>query len=75
MRSSSRNTFPWPGGHIVLPVIWLAVVCLLGPPALAAETVRVRGVVYTVGPDRVRLVWPNARLTLKNLGTGKEVAV
>ncbi len=41
-------------------------------PARAADTARVSGAVFTVGADRVRVVWPNARVTLKNLATATE---
>jgi hypothetical protein len=41
-------------------------------PARAAETAKVSGVVFTVGADRVRVVWPNARITLKNLASASE---
>jgi len=74
MRRNGRNCSALPGGNIVSFAIWLGVVCLSGPPALAAEAASVSGVVYTVGPDRVRLVWPNARLSLKNIGTGTEIS-
>ena len=39
---------------------------------MPAETARVGGTVFTVGSDRVRTVWPNARIALKNLATGGE---
>jgi len=42
-------------------------------PARAAETAKVSGVVFTVGADRVRVVWPNARITLKNLASAREI--
>jgi hypothetical protein len=36
-------------------------------PAGAGEAARVSGTVFTIGADRVRNVWPNVRITLKNL--------
>ena len=44
----------------------------LSHPAMPAEVAKVGGTVFTVGSDRVRTVWPNARITLKNLATAGE---
>ena len=37
--------------------------------AAAAKTGKVHGIIYTLGSDRVQTVWPNARITLKNLSS------
>ncbi len=42
-------------------------------PALQARTATLRGKVFSVDRDHVRAVWPNARVTLKNLSTNTEV--
>jgi hypothetical protein len=47
---------------------------LLFEPALQAKSASVTGVVFTLGSDQVQTVWPNARITLKNLETNGEVA-
>ena len=41
---------------------------------LAAKTSSVSGVVFTLGMDKMQTVWPNARVTLRNLGTQTEVS-
>jgi hypothetical protein len=41
---------------------------------IAAKTARISGVIYTIGPDKVQTLWPNARVTLKNLSTHVEVS-
>jgi hypothetical protein len=43
-------------------------------PALEAKTARVAGIIFTLGSDTVQTVWPNARVTLKNLATNSEAA-
>lgn len=45
-----------------------------GPVVRAAETARLGGVVFTIGPDQVQTVWPNARITLKNKRTQNAVS-
>jgi hypothetical protein len=47
---------------------------LLFVPALRAKTLKVTGIIFTVGSDHVQTLWPNARVTLKNLGTRREVS-
>ena len=47
---------------------------LLFAPALPAKTVKVKGVIFTVGADHVQTLWPNARVTLKNLDSLSEVS-
>ena len=41
---------------------------------LEAKTTTVSGTVFTIGADRVQSIWPNARVTLKNLKTSNETA-
>lgn len=48
--------------------IWLLISLFQCLPAGAGEAARVSGTVFTIGADRVRIVWPNARITLTNLG-------
>lgn len=39
-----------------------------------ADTARLTGTIYTFDANQIQTVWPNARVTLKNVGTGREVA-
>jgi hypothetical protein len=50
------------------------VVALALAPAATAKTGKVSGVIYTLGADRVQTLWPNARITLKNLTTQSSVS-
>jgi hypothetical protein len=50
------------------------VILLLSTPLVEAKVVNVRGVIFTMGSDHVQTLWPNARVTLKNLDTNDEVA-
>jgi hypothetical protein len=50
------------------------VIALVFEAALEAKTAAVGGVILTLDSDRVQTVWPNARVTLKNLDTNNEVA-
>ncbi len=43
-------------------------------PVLEAKTSTVSGIIFTLGSDKVQTVWPNARVTLKNVDTGSEAA-
>lgn len=47
---------------------------LMFEPAAAAKSGTVSGIIFTLGSNRVQMVWPSARVTLKNLGTGAEVS-
>ena len=40
----------------------------------APKTAKLSGVVFTIGTDQVQTVWPNAKLTLKNLAANEEIA-
>jgi hypothetical protein len=42
--------------------------------APAQQTARLSGAVYTMGTDHVQTVWPNAKITLKNLAGNIEVS-
>jgi len=44
-------------------------------PATAAKTGTVRGLIFTTGPNRIQTVWPNARLSLKNLETNRVISM
>lgn len=50
----------------------LIVLCLV--PSLMAKTSTVSGIIFTLGSDMVQTVWPNARVTLKNVGKNSEAA-
>jgi hypothetical protein len=41
---------------------------------LEAKTTTVSGTVFAIGADRVQSIWPNARVTLKNLKSSRETA-
>jgi hypothetical protein len=41
---------------------------------LQAKTATISGLIFTVTSDQAQLVWPNARVTLKNLDTNNEAA-
>ena len=43
-------------------------------PAIAAKSADISGVIFTLDPNRVQTVWPNARVTLKDLNTNTEVS-
>jgi len=55
----------------LLVAIFMALVC---EAALEAKTVTITGVIVTLGSDQAQTVWPNARVTLKNLDTNNEIA-
>ena len=40
----------------------------------AAKSSSIGGIIFTLDADHVQTVWPNARVTLKNLGTNAEVS-
>ncbi len=54
--------------------IELVVACLFTHTAFADKTANVSGVVFTVGPDQVKTVWPNARITLTNVTTRNQLS-
>jgi len=70
-----RQNHSSPVRHLLKLAIWLlipAVHILHVLPARADGTGKVSGTIFTVGTDRVRTVWPNARITLKHLANGRE---
>ena len=73
MTSRISNGFFSLGEYIYRIEVSLLSALLVGTIAWAAEPAKLSGIVFTVGHDRIRMVWPNARVTLKNLDTGKEI--
>ena len=49
-------------------------VALLLAPAAAAKSAKVSGVVFTLDSDRMQTVWPNARITLRNVTTQSAIS-
>jgi outer membrane receptor protein involved in Fe transport len=43
-------------------------------PAAAAKTANLSGVIFTLDSNHLQTLWPNARVTLRNLGTNAEVS-
>ena len=60
--------------HHVRKVGLALMAALFFAPAAAAKTGKVNGIIYTLGSDRVQTVWPNARITLKNLSSQSAVS-
>ena len=58
-------------GLAVLVVLLIAFPLL---PARAAKTGKVSGIIFTIGTDRIQTVWPGAHVSLKNLGTNREIS-
>ena len=56
-------------GRLILCIV-LLFIC--GVPLLADST-RLSGTIFTIDSNNVQTVWPNARVSLKNLFTGREV--
>src|SRR5215472_1794136 len=62
------------------PYVMASVLGLLGallialPVDLQAKSASIKGIVFTLGPDRVQTVWSNARVTLKNIRTNSEIS-
>ncbi len=58
------------------PIVLIVMAVALGlSTTAAAKSADVRGIVFTLGADHVQAVWPNARVTLKNLATNAEISV
>jgi hypothetical protein len=74
VRLGGRDNCLRPGGRA--PWLWLALLTahLFLPEALAEEAAEVKGLIFTIDPDRVQTVWPNARVSLVNLVTRNETA-
>ncbi|HYK37867.1 TonB-dependent receptor [Alloacidobacterium sp.] len=47
---------------------------LIFEPVSEAKLATIGGIIFTASSDQVETVWPNARVTLKNLDTSNEVA-
>jgi len=63
--------------HSSAPAYRLFVVVLIAMAwveAAAAKSANISGVIFTLDSNRVQSVWPNARVTLKNLATNAEVS-
>jgi TonB dependent receptor/Carboxypeptidase regulatory-like domain/TonB-dependent Receptor Plug Domain len=55
--------------------LFLAIlIASVAEPAMAAKTSTVSGVIFTLGSDQIQTVWPNARVSIKNLDTNSEIA-
>ncbi len=62
---------------LIVNALWLLMAIVMVPlsaPLAEARVVDIRGVIFTMGSDRVRTLWPNARVALKNLDTNDEFA-
>ena len=69
MRSHQPNSrFTRPS--VVLSIL-LAVSSLV--PTVAAKTAKLSGIIFTIGDDGRQTLWVNARVTLRNLESGKEI--
>ena len=69
--SFRRSRFPcWNGVRILL--LFLAFICLT--TLTLAGTSRISGVIFTIDSNRIRVLSPNARITLKNLISGRELS-
>ena len=69
--SFQRSRFPcWKGTHFLSLI--LAFLCLT--TLTLADTGRISGAIFTIDSNRTRVLWPNARITLKNLSSGREVS-
>jgi hypothetical protein len=62
------------GCGVLRVLYFLFLLNLLYLPASFADTARVSGTIFTVDPDRIQTLWPNARVTLKNLASGRELS-
>jgi hypothetical protein len=56
--------------HLITHAHLCFVLLLAFVPAFAAKTASVGGLIYTISSDKVQVLWPNARVTLKSLATG-----
>jgi len=69
--SFQRSRFPCWNGVRVLS-LFLAFICLT--TLTLAGTSRISGVIFTIDSNRIRVLSPNARITLKNLISGRELS-
>jgi hypothetical protein len=70
-RRTKKYHRPWAACTLLS---WVALIAFAWVPIIAAKTGNVSGIIFTVGAAKVQTVWPNARVTLKNLTTGVEVS-
>jgi hypothetical protein len=73
---SSRTFSHFRVSHLCFFFLALSPIATVTP---AQKTARLSGTVYTigtdqVGTDQVQTVWPNAKITLKNLSSNKEIS-
>jgi hypothetical protein len=71
LRTLRKRVIPLVGTIRLLVVI---VILLLSGPLVEAKVANVSGVIFTLSSDRAQTLWPNARITLKNLATNDEYA-
>jgi hypothetical protein len=69
--SFQHSRFTRWNGRCVLSLL-LAFLCLTTPTL--ADTGRISGVIFTIDNNRIRVLWPNARIALKNLSSRREVS-
>jgi hypothetical protein len=69
--SFQRSRFPcWKGIRFLS--LLLAFLCLT--TLTLADTARISGAIFTIDSNRIRVLWPNARITLKDLSSGREAS-
>ena len=71
LRTLRKRVIPLVGTIRLLVAI---VILLLSGPLVEAKVANVSGVIFTLSSDRAQTLWPNARITLKNLATNDEYA-
>ena len=59
---------------LVLRIFAAVLIAVALVQTAAAKSASLSGVIFTLDADRVQIVWPNARVTLKNAGTNAEVS-
>jgi Carboxypeptidase regulatory-like domain/TonB-dependent Receptor Plug Domain len=62
-----------PSIHRILPP--LLILLFFSSIATFADAARISGTIFTIDPSRVQTLWPNARITLKNLATKSELTI
>jgi len=50
----------------------LALFCLSVPAR--ADTARLSGIIFTIDPNHIQTLWPNVRITLKQISAGRELS-
>ncbi len=73
MRLPSRRKLAYLMAHASRFFVAIVLALMFEAP-LEAKTATVGGVIFTLGSDKAQTVWPNARVTLKNLDTNNAVA-